>query len=430
MKFLSYSRIKSVALCLSLLSTSLLFNVSNASAQARIVLSGDVAVNIHGGTSSDAAYVVVDNTNANAITSSGNGRIHSEGEFNILRWNIGDGTGAFTVPFGDDDNDLLPLTMNISSAGSSGGRIDFSTYPTANDNTPFPDGVNSIAHQNDPNDLIDQGVKVYNRFWMTKSNHTTVPSGDLSFAYKAAGMTGDLTFGSTPMAAQFHDGTAWSLNQFGADDNAGMVSGVSFSASSFGGAWTLVENGAPLPITLLSFNAVWADENQSAARVFWSTASELDNDFFQVQRSKDGFNWFNIEKVEGAGTSITTIDYEIFDTRPLNGVSYYRLKQVDFDGTESYSHVVALNRDLTNPLVDVYPNPATNNFHIYFSGFDSDIVHVNILDNAGRAVMRFNPNIYNNPEHMIDASNFQSGVYHIQVRSEGQIINQKIVIKN
>lgn len=427
----THLKIKRFALCSSLISTSLfLINTLDVSAQARIVLSDNIVMNINGGASSNPAYIVVDNTNPNAITSSGSGNIHSEGEFNVIRWNIGNGTGVYTVPFGDDDNDVLPVTMHISSAGSAGGVIDFSSYPTANDNTPFPVGVGSVAHQNDPNNLINQGFKIYNRFWMIKSNHTTIPSGNLSFAYKAEGMTGDLSFGSTSMAAQFHNGTSWSINQFGADNNSGLVSGVNFSASSFGGAWTLVQNGAPLPITLLSFNAVWADENQSVARIFWSTASELDNDFFQVQRSKDGFNWYNVQKVEGAGSSINTIDYEIFDTRPLNGISYYRLKQVDYDGTESYSNVVALNRDLTNPLVEVYPNPANSIFNIYFSGFGKKFVNVDIIDNSGRVVMQFHPNVYNNPEHMIDVSNFQSGLYHIQVRTEDQVISQKIVVRN
>lgn len=413
-----------VALCI-LICNSVSF------AQARIVLHDDVVLNIYGGTSSsNAAYVVVDNSNQNAITSTGNGRIHSEGEFNVLRWNISDATGTYVVPFGDDANDVLPLSMSISSSGSTGGSIDFSTYPTANDNTPLPNGVTSIAHQNDPTNSIQQGAKTYNRFWLTKSNHTTIPSGNLSFAYKAAGMTGDLTYGSTPMAAQFYNGTAWSLTQFGADDNNGIISGIAFSNTSFGSAWTLVQNGAPLPITLVSFNAVWDNNEQSVARVFWSTASELDNDYFQVQRSKDGFNWFNIEKVEGAGTSINTLNYEIFDNRPLNGISYYRLKQVDFDGTESYSNIVALNKDQMNPAIAVYPNPASNIFHMYFSGFETEVVHINILDNSGRVVYQLNPNILNNPGQVVDVRNFQSGVYFIHVTSETENFVEKIVIKN
>ena len=409
---------------------ALLLLTGSVHAQARMVLNGNVVVNIHGGTSSAPAYLVVDNANANAVSSSGSGRIHSESEYNVLRWNISNGTGTYAVPFGDDDNDVLPLTLAISTAGSAGGRIDFSTYPTANNNAPFPSGVGSVEHQNDPNNLIPQGQKIYDRFWMTKSNHTAIPEGDLSFAYKAAGMTGDLIPGSTSMAAQFHNGTAWSISQFGSDNNSGLVSGVTFSGSSFGGAWTLVENGAPLPITLLSFNAVWGDNRQSHARIFWSTASEENNDYFDVQRSADGSTWTNIDRVQGAGNSIHTLNYQVLDKNPLNGMAYYRLRQVDFDGTATFTHAVALKREIHGAAIAVYPNPATNQFQVAFEGFKSETANINILDNSGRKVLSLNNNVINNPVQIINASNFRSGVYYIHVTSETESFIEKIVIKN
>lgn len=403
-------------------------------AQGRLVLNGDVVVNIHGGTASNTAFVVVDNANANAVSSSGNGRIHSEGEFNVLRWNVSNGTGTYAVPFGDNNSDVLPLTVNISSAGSAGGRIDFSTYPTGGDNLPMPSGVTSLNHQDIIGDGLPapdgDGAKVYDRFWLTKSNHSTIPAGTMSFAYKAAGMTGDLTFGSSSMLAQFHNGTAWSLNQFGADNNSGLVSGVPFSNTAFGGAWTLVLNGAPLPITLLSFNAVWADSRQSQARVFWSTASEENNDFFDVERSADGVNWQRIDRVQGAGTSINTLHYETLDKNPLNGIAYYRLRQVDFDGTTAYSHLVSLKREINGAAIAVYPNPATNQFQVAFEGFKSEVANINILDNSGRIVLAQNNNVLNNPVQIINASGFQSGVYYIHVTSETESFVEKIVISD
>lgn len=415
--------------CIKILfSLSFGFFAFSSFSQARLILEGDVVLNINGGTSSNPVYVVVDNSNSNAVIANGGAHINSESEFNLFRWVIEDGTGTFEVPFGDENNELLPIVLEITSSGSSNGHVDFSTYPTSSNNLPFPTGVNSIAHQNDPNNEIAQGVKTYDRFWLIQSSHDTKPSGNMSFSYLPTALTGDLLNPGVQLGVQFFDGTNWSLSQFGVDNGAGLVSAIPFSNSSFGSAWALVESGAALPITLLHFNAVWNNNAQSEARVFWSTASETENEFFQVQRSQNGVNWENIQKVQGAGTSIQNIDYQIIDLRPLNGVSYYRLKQVDFDGTATYSNVVSLQRDETKSSFLVFPNPAKNEFNLLFSGVEDEFINVKILDNSGRLVLETNPNILKSAVHSIDASNFKSGVYHIQVGSEKEFMTQKIVI--
>jgi hypothetical protein len=396
-------------------------------AQARLVLNGNVVVNLDGGSSSTPIYLVVDNSASNAITSSGNGRINSEGEFNIVRWNIGSSTGNYVIPFGDNSGNLLPWNLNITSAGSLGGSIAFSTYPTAVNNTPHPTGVTSMSYQNDPNNLIAPGSITYDRFWIANSNHTDLPSGTMDFTYLPSAFTGGLT-PSSILAAQFHDGTEWSLNQYGTDNQLGQVSSVPTINL---GIWTLTEFGAnPLPITLLSFNAVWNDARQTEARIFWSTASELNNDYFDVERSADGSFWQHIDRVQGAGTSTQTLNYEILDKNPLNGISYYRLRQVDFDGNATYSHVVALKKDINGAAISVYPNPAENQFQIAFEGFQSENVSINILDNAGRIVQKISNNVLTNPVQVINTRGFQSGVYNIHVTSEKENFIQRIVIKN
>jgi hypothetical protein len=413
----------------------ILLAANSIHAQARLVIANNTIVNIDGGSSTNPSYLVVDNTATTAIVASGNGHIHSEGQFNILQWNIEDGTGTFVVPFGDDSGDLLPLSVNISTAGSNDGGIRFSMFETGQDNLPLPAGVSSIAHQDIIGDGLPapdaDGAKIYDRFWFIAPNgYTTNPEGTMGFSYLTTSMTGDLSAGVTAMAAQSHNGTAWTVSQSGSDNLNGLVSGVPFTAANFNSTWTLVESGAPLPITLLSFNAVWGDERQTYARVFWATASEENNDFFDVERSADGSNWQRIDRVAGAGTSINTLNYQILDLNPLSGVSYYRLRQVDLDGTETHTHVVALKREINGAAISIYPNPASNQFQVSFEGFKSEEVNLNILDNSGRIVLAQNTNVFNNPVQIINASGFQSGVYYIHVSSETESFVQKIVIKN
>ncbi len=89
-----------------------------------------------------------------------------------------------------------------------------------------------------------------------------------------------------------------------------------------------------LPITLLSFQAQVVD---GLVRTEWITASEINNDFFTIERSKDGENWEDIGTVDGAGDSNVQLSYAFIDDAPYTGISYYRLRQTDFDGTTTVS---------------------------------------------------------------------------------------------
>ncbi|MCZ4409813.1 autotransporter-associated beta strand repeat-containing protein [Cryomorphaceae bacterium 1068] len=94
-----------------------------------------------------------------------------------------------------------------------------------------------------------------------------------------------------------------------------------------------------LPITLLSFQAEVKDD---LVHTNWITASEINNDFFTVERSKDGSSWEEVGTVEGAGDSNTELAYAFVDDAPYSGISYYRLRQTDFDGTTTVSEIRAV----------------------------------------------------------------------------------------
>lgn len=107
--------------------------------------------------------------------------------------------------------------------------------------------------------------------------------------------------------------------------------------------WTLSDwITEPLPVELLSFNA---EKKGSEAYLTWSTASEINNNFFEVERSIDALNYSSVLVRQGAGNSNQILNYDGYDYYPLQGISYYRLKQVDFDGTSDYSSPVALRFD-------------------------------------------------------------------------------------
>ncbi len=128
----------------------------------------------------------------------------------------------------------------------------------------------------------------------------------------------------------------------------------------------------PLPIELLEFKAVLSGDN---VQVTWATASEINNDFFTIERSEDGSNWKVIHEEAGAGHSTMRMDYSFIDSNPIPGISYYRLKQTDYDGVYAYFDPAVVLYEAEN-LFQVFPNPTPDILHIRTS---SDLSQASIL---------------------------------------------------
>ena len=125
----------------------------------------------------------------------------------------------------------------------------------------------------------------------------------------------------------------------------------------------------PLPIELLSFNAYF-DPIQKSVLLNWETASELNNDYFTIERSEDGFVWNELKKIQGAGTSSEAITYSTIDHQPFFGISYYRLKQTDFDGKFEYFDAKSINHSRSSTEIHVNQqliiiNELVDQLHIY-----------------------------------------------------------------
>ncbi|OUJ74162.1 hypothetical protein BXP70_10515 [Hymenobacter crusticola] len=116
----------------------------------------------------------------------------------------------------------------------------------------------------------------------------------------------------------------------------------------------IVSPGAPLPVELMAFGAKL---QKGRVYVTWSTASEKDNEGFNIERSQDGKTFTSIAYQKGQGTTANKTSYEAIDNQPLIGTSYYRLKQTDSDGTISYSPVATILNGAGSMNVSVYPNP-------------------------------------------------------------------------
>lgn len=146
------------------------------------------------------------------------------------------------------------------------------------------------------------------------------------------------------------------------------------------------ENGiicslVPLPIELLSFNAKLRN---GKVLLDWVTGSEVNNDFFSVERSKYGYEWDEVLREDGAGNSSSIIVYEGMDQYPMEGISYYRLKQTDYNGEYSYSDVRVIdNEGQYASSLKVYPNPTEGT--LYIKGLEKD-EELRLYSSSGRLI--------------------------------------------
>jgi hypothetical protein len=177
----------------------------------------------------------------------------------------------------------------------------------------------------------------------------------------------------------------------------------------------------PLPITLISFTASVLN---GEVVLNWSTAAEIDNDYFTIQRSKDGLGWENIEKVAGAGTSGNVKYYSTQDPSPYTGISYYRLRQTDIDGKQSYSFVRSVN--LVNKVseITVYPNPATDQIKITFPV--SGKYELALINSNGQVM--YSPVSITGNSTVLNVSGLKAGFYFIHITYDGKNETRKIFI--
>lgn len=172
---------------------------------------------------------------------------------------------------------------------------------------------------------------------------------------------------------------------------------------------------AILPITLLNFNG--RKQNNGTNLLEWATSSEINNEFFSIERSKNAKQFYSIGEVNGTGNSNNIIHYNFIDEHPSSGTNYYRLKQTDFNGEFSYSKTIAISNKGNNASIFT----SNNVLHI---NFNDDVTNSNlqIIDALGRVV--YSEEINSNTK--INTTNFTRGIYIVKVSATTGNTIQKV----
>ncbi|MEQ9415300.1 MAG: T9SS type A sorting domain-containing protein, partial [Cyclobacteriaceae bacterium] len=261
------------------------------------------------------------------------------------------------------------------------------------------------------------------RIWRVSESGGDVGTVSLSFDFNSIGGS---PLGSNLRLLIDRDGDG-----FGDNDVTPIVGSVSagiavFSNVNFqdGDHFTLGNTDAsvPLPIELLIFEAKPASD---LVLINWTTASELNNDHFMVQRSRNAEEWEDVVKIKGAGTVSEQKNYQAVDPQPYQGESYYRLKQSDFDGTISFSRIERVSF-IGIPSLVVNPNPSSGIFRV--SGVGSTAPsQIRVYNAVGQLIT---PELRSdNTEVLIDLNSYPPGVYILQI-AEGALLRSVRIIKS
>jgi len=182
-------------------------------------------------------------------------------------------------------------------------------------------------------------------------------------------------------------------------------------------------NNSPLPVELTSFEVKLS---KGSVLLTWSTASEKNNEKFVVERSANGEVFEALTEVAGHGTSASAHAYSATDQAPLAGTSYYRLRQIDFDGTTAYSPVATIQNAATAQAnkLGVYPNPTADHITLDLPKNIGETYEVQITSVSGKLVRRMT--LHGNAPQL-DLHGLPAGTYLLQVRGANTQLVQRLI---
>ncbi|PBQ31933.1 hypothetical protein CNR22_09170 [Sphingobacteriaceae bacterium] len=189
------------------------------------------------------------------------------------------------------------------------------------------------------------------------------------------------------------------------------------------GAMCACMSSSPLPIQLLKFYALLRD---GSVNLNWSTASEMNNDYFTLFKSKDGLSWYELAQISGSGTSNRLVNYSVDDPESSTGLNYYYLRQTDKDGTSTNYDIITFDVSNRNNIVKIYPNPFQNKLTVLSSEPLSVPADIRIYDAFGSLI---NLPVFKTDKYALEiiTDDLVAGTYFIKIKTSSGFIAKRLL---
>ena len=311
------------------------------------------------------------------------------------------------------------VSMTVAGAGSSLNAGEWLIWGSNN-------GSLTTGNTSDIGGTVQRRLA---RVWRVRESTGDV--GNMNVSFDLGAIPGSKTASDLVLLID-RDGDGFADNDVtpigGGSITSGVVTfnGVNFNNNDFFTLGTINKTNTPLPVELVSFNAAYVDP---VVNLSWATASERNNSHFLVERSLDGIDFFTIGRIEGHGTTTTRQEYAFSDEVPVEGRTYYRLMQVDYDEQFDYSPVKSVYIAPVEALLTVSPNPVTEGKVIIRSRKrDLNISSIALIDAQGRVLDRTQPQSSRQSTATYQLPDLRQGIYFLRIVANGRGETHRIVV--
>ena len=246
-----------------------------------------------------------------------------------------------------------------------------------------------------------------------------------------AGTTAILADGTTSTSdlLTLYEGTV--AGTWGGNSSTATYKNGTFFPTSNTGTITVAHAAGALPVKLISFNGT---RSAASSQLNFVTATEINNDKFEIERSINGIDFIKVGEVKGSGNSTQLVNYTFTDHNLANYATvaiYYRMKQLDYNGDFEYSNTIklSLNTSTVKTNAVVSPNPFTNELQVVLPNTTAEHTTLSIMTLYGAHAMDLSPALENRGIISINTEALAAGVYMLYVNQDGVITNTKIIKK-